>query len=146
MSVRFQQMKLLRRLIKLISVPVLLPLTVVLGLSIGTMWVPDLAEQRALAADELTSATGQGSAGTQTATLRDRLVYGLQARLKSEIAFVDSVVLRVRLGQLPQRLVDQTFFWAREHANPNQNGRQERPIIYFQPAMKLRAEKIGVAL
>ena len=139
MSVRFQQTKFLRRLNKL--VPVLLPLTVMLGLSVGALLLPDLVDQRALAADG-----AQAGTSTQPATLRDRLLFGLQARLKSEIAFVDLVVLRVRMGQLPQRLVDQTFFWAREHVNLNQNGRQERPIIYFQPALKLRAQRIGIAL
>lgn len=141
MSVHIEQTILLRQLNKHVSLSVLLPFTVILGLSAGALLMPELLDQRALAADGARAGTS-----TQPATMRDRLIFGLQARLKSEIAFVDLVVLRVRLGQLPQRLVDQTFFWAREHANPNQDGRQERPIIYFQPAMKLRAKKIGVTL
>jgi hypothetical protein len=79
-------------------------------------------------------------------SLRDRLIAGLKARLKSEIAFVDKVVLRVHAGQLPQRMVDQTFFWARTRASVARNGRTQRPIIYFQPAMAARAKRLNVSL
>ena len=82
----------------------------------------------------------------QQVTLRDRLVVGLQARLKTEVNFCNAVAVQVQLGHLPQRIVDETFFWARERAAPARNGLQYRPIVYFQPAMKLRAKKIGVAL
>jgi hypothetical protein len=82
----------------------------------------------------------------QPVSLRDRLVVGLQARLKSEVAFVEMVALRVRTGQLPQRVVDQTFFWARDRASVVRAGRTRRPIIYFQPAMIARAKRLGVAL
>jgi hypothetical protein len=78
--------------------------------------------------------------------LRDRLVVGLDARLRSEIAFVDVVAARVRTGQLPQRIVDETFFWARERAAIIRNGRTRRPIIYFQPVMAARAERLKVDL
>jgi hypothetical protein len=80
------------------------------------------------------------------ATLRDRLVVGLRARLKSEVTFCDIVAVRVQTGQIPQRLVDETFLWARQHAAEARHGRPERPIIYFQPAMKARAQRIGVTL
>jgi hypothetical protein len=79
-------------------------------------------------------------------SLRDRLVVGLQARLKTEVAFVELVALRVRTGELPQRVVDETFFWARARGRTLRNGRTRRPIIYFQPAMKARAKKLGVEL
>jgi hypothetical protein len=82
----------------------------------------------------------------QVVSLRDRLVVGLQARLDSEIAFVELVVLQVRLGKLPQRIVDQTFFWARDRASISRNGNSRRPIIFFQPAMRARAERLRVAL
>jgi hypothetical protein len=82
----------------------------------------------------------------QPISLRDRLVVGLQARLKSEIGFCNTVAIKVQMGKLPQRVVDQTFFWARERASASRNGLQTRPIIYFQPAMKLRAEKLHVVL
>jgi hypothetical protein len=79
-------------------------------------------------------------------SLRDRLVVGLQARLKSEVAFVELVAARVRTGHLPQRVVDQTFFWARARGTTLRNGRTRRPIIYFQPAMTARAKRLGVEL
>jgi hypothetical protein len=79
-------------------------------------------------------------------SLRDRLVVGLQARLKTEVAFVEVVAAKVRTGDLPQRVVDQTFFWARARAATLRNGRTRRPIIYFQPAMAARAKKLGVEL
>jgi len=80
----------------------------------------------------------------RTISLRDRLITGLQARLKSELAFIDTVVAAVQGGALPQRLVDETFFWARERARmPRRLGRQRRPIIYFRPALIARINRIG---
>jgi hypothetical protein len=79
-------------------------------------------------------------------SLRDRLVVGLQARLKSEVAFVELVVARVQMGDLPQRVVDETFFWARARGATLRNGRTRRPIIYFKPAMEARAKRLGVEL
>lgn len=83
---------------------------------------------------------------TQVVNLRDRLVVGLQARLKSEVAFVELVVAKVRTGKLPQHVVDETFFWARDRASIQRNGNSRRPIIFFQPAMKARAKRLRVAL
>jgi hypothetical protein len=82
----------------------------------------------------------------QKATLRERLIYGLLAKIPSEIEFIDRVVLKVHKGELPERLVNETFFWARERATPSQNGSPRRPIIFFQPAMTDRAKRIGVEL
>ena len=79
-------------------------------------------------------------------SLRDRLVVGLQARLKSEVAFVELVVARVQTGDLPQRVVDETFFWARARGTTLRRGRTRRPIIYFKPAMEARAKRLGVEL
>jgi hypothetical protein len=82
----------------------------------------------------------------QPVSLRDRLVVGLQARLKTEVAFVEDVAFRVRIGQIPQRIVDQAFFWARDRASVVRAGRTRRPIIYFQPAMIARAKALGLTL
>ena len=80
-------------------------------------------------------------------SLRDRLITGLKARLKSEVAFVDKIVARVNAGKLPQRLVDETFFWARDRALLSRRyPRLRRPIIYFQPAMIARAARLGITL
>lgn len=98
---------------------------------------------RAAEAQRVAIAPGRAQ---QVVSLRDRLVVGLQARLDSEIAFVEVVVLQVRLGKLPQRIVDQTFFWARDRASISRNGNSRRPIIFFQPAMRARAERLRVVL
>jgi hypothetical protein len=82
----------------------------------------------------------------QPITLRDRLVVGLQARLKSEVAFCDLVATEVQLGHLPQGIVDETFFWARQRASAPRNGLKYRPIVFFQPGLKARAARIHVAL
>jgi hypothetical protein len=79
-------------------------------------------------------------------SFRDRLVVGLRARRPSEIAFVEAVVQRVHAGQLPQRIVDQTFFWARERAAVVRHGRSRRPIIYFRPAMIALAKRLKIDL
>jgi hypothetical protein len=80
-------------------------------------------------------------------SLRDRLLTGLRARLKSEVAYVDAVVFRVERGELPERLVDETFFWARLRSMSSRRaGRTLRPIVYFQPGMTARAKRIGVEI
>jgi hypothetical protein len=79
-------------------------------------------------------------------SFRDRLVTGLQARLKSEVNFVDAVVKEVQLGHIPEEQVDQTFFWARQRATWSRDGRRHRPIVYFQPAMRARANLLHVTL
>jgi hypothetical protein len=79
------------------------------------------------------------------ATVRDRLIAGLQARLPSEVAFIDQILLAVQNGHLPQRMVDETFFWARQKAADPAHGPQ-RPIVYFRPAMVARANALHVTL
>jgi hypothetical protein len=82
----------------------------------------------------------------QPISVRDRLIAGLQARLKSEVAFIDHVLLEVQTGHIPQQMVDETFLWARQKAVDPAHGRPRRPIIYFQPAMVARANAIHVPL
>lgn len=98
------------------------------------------------AATQTTPVNLKPANANQSISLRDRLIVGLQARLKSEIAFCDAVVLQVHLGHLPLRVVDETFLWARERAAPARNGLQYRPIVYFKPAMIARAKRLRVAL
>lgn len=77
-------------------------------------------------------------------TLEQRLKLGLQARRPSENDFIDAVVATVHRGELPQKLVDRTYFWARERSVKNGGRKHHRPIIYFQPALARQAEKLGV--
>ncbi len=75
-------------------------------------------------------------------TYREVLIFGLKARLPTELTFIDSVVAAVEEGKLPPRLVDQTYFWARTRSGNSLNGRANRPIIYFIPAMQARVKKL----
>jgi hypothetical protein len=102
--------------------------------------------QRAMAADEVQKVDITPARPNRPVSLRDRLVVGLQARLKSEIAFVDAVVTEVQAGHIPQQQVDETFFWARQRAALVRDGRSHRPIIYFEPAMRIRANLLHVSL
>lgn len=78
----------------------------------------------------------------QPKTYQQVLVFGLQAKLPSELEFIDSVVEAVETGKLPARLVDQTYFWARSRAGKNAFGRATRPIVYFVPALDARIKRL----
>lgn len=75
-------------------------------------------------------------------TYREVLVFGLRARLPTELEFIDSVADAVEQGELPPRLVDQTYFWARTRSGNSLYGRPNRPIVYFIPAMEARVKKL----
>ncbi len=75
-------------------------------------------------------------------TYQEVLVFGLQAKLPSELAFIDSVVDAVESGKLPARLVDQTYFWARTRSGNSLFGRATRPIVYFIPALEARVNRL----
>ena len=101
---------------------------------------------RRIAADEVDPLVVTPAKPDQPITLRDRLVVGLQARLKSEVDFCDNVADKVNSGKIPQRLVDETFFWARQRAASIRNGHKYRPIVYFQPGLRARADKLHLSL
>jgi hypothetical protein len=104
--------------------------------------------QRATAADEVQKVGVTAAKPNQPISFHDRLVVGLEARLKSEIKFVDAVVIEVQAGHIPQEQVDQTFFWARQRAAAAvaRDHRNYRAITYFQPAMRARANLLHVSL
>jgi hypothetical protein len=79
-------------------------------------------------------------------TLEARLKKGLQARTPAEMAFLDRVVESVEDRELPERLVDRVFFWARKKADEQEGSKRRRPMIYFQPAMTRLALRFGVDL
>lgn len=99
-----------------------------------------------IVADEVDPLVVTPAKPDQPITLRDRLVVGLQARLKSEVDFCDNVADKVNSGKLPQQLVDETFFWARQRAASIRNGHKYRPIVYFQPGLRARAAKLHLSL
>jgi hypothetical protein len=75
----------------------------------------------------------------RTAGLEDRLKAGLRVQVPAEEDFVEKVVLLVRTGKLPGKLVDSTYIWAIER-------RKEYPFPAFEKALRLQAEKLGVRL
>jgi hypothetical protein len=80
------------------------------------------------------------------ASLRDQLRVGLKAVTKADLAFIDLVVQKVNEGKLPRKLVDSTFLWARNRHRTRPTTHPLRPMVYFQPALVLRAKAIGVKL
>lgn len=71
-------------------------------------------------------------------TLKDALEKGLKARRPEEFEFIDRVVFLVEEGVLPKRLVQSTFFWARQHPRI--------PAVYFEWALRARARRLGILL
>jgi hypothetical protein len=85
---------------------------------------------------------GQG----RQVSLRDQLRVGLKARTKADFAFIDVVVERVNQGKLSRKMVDSTFLWARNRARVRPTTHPLRPMVYFQPALVIRAKAIHVKL
>jgi hypothetical protein len=124
------------RLIRLLTLS-----TLVLVAAIGGRIV-----QRATAADQVQKVDVAAAKPNRPITVRDRLVVGLQARLKSEVAFIDAVMAEVHAGHIPQQQVDETFFWARQRTMLARDGRFHRPIVFFEPAMRARAKLLHVSI
>ena len=104
-------------------------------------------EPRAAQGDELANWNLTPATPDKPITVRDRLIVGLQARLQSEVQFIDDVLFQVQMGHIPQSMVDDTFFWARQRATiPPRYGPPQRPIIYFKPAMTARANALHVTI
>ncbi len=76
------------------------------------------------------------SPGDPQLNLYDFLSKGLKARRPQEFQYCRLIANMVEQGKLPENLVRGTFFWARQKYN--------RPLQYFQQALKIRAAKIGV--
>jgi hypothetical protein len=114
--------------------------------ALGLLLIISLALPMLAATPEIEPiAIKQGNA-ERPISLRDRLIVGLEARLKTEVAFCNAVAMQVQLGHLPIRMVDETFLWARERVQSTRNVHGYRGIIYFQIAMRLRAQRIHVSL
>jgi len=90
--------------------------------------------------------TNPGSNQGRQITLRDQLVTGLRAFTKSDLAFIDKVVIQVEQGKLPRRLVDSTFLWSRDRAARRSYTRRLRPMVFFRPALVARTKRFGIVL
>lgn len=75
----------------------------------------------------------------KVADLKDTLEKGLKCRLPNEFRFVRRVVSVVEAGEFPEKDVLEIFTWARRK-------NERRPFVYFERAMQIKAEKLGVAL
>jgi hypothetical protein len=92
------------------------------------------------------SASDTSGRGGRQISLHDQLRVGLKAVTKADLAFINLVVLRVDEGTLPRPLVDSTFLWARLRVETRSTRYFNRPIVYFQPALVLRARALGIKL
>lgn len=88
---------------------------------------------------------GYSNSGRQL-TLQQQLTYGLSVATKQDQAFVDKVVALVHAGILPRNLVDSTFLWARQQAFQRGGTAAVRPMIYFRPALKMRAKRLRILI
>lgn len=94
---------------------------------------------------QTSGSSAQGEQGRQL-SLADQLRVGLKVKTKADRGLIAAVVKAVEAGRLPRALVDSTFLWARERAKRRSKKRELRPIVYFQPALVLRAKKLGLKL
>jgi hypothetical protein len=79
------------------------------------------------------------SADPMQADLEETLKFGLKCRRPVEFEFVELVVQKVNMGQLPRDLVLSQFEWARKQS-------ENIPFPYFQFGMRKRAAALGVDL
>lgn len=82
------------------------------------------------------SVAAETTAANPTADLKTRLEKDLRARRPVEFAFIARVIELVDKGKLPLAMVNKTYLWARRQPT--------HPFQYFQRAMLVQAEKIGV--
>ena len=75
----------------------------------------------------------------KVADLETRLKTGLRARRPEEHRFIERVVLLVREGNLPGKLVDSTYLWAIER-------QQKYPYPLFERALRIQADRLGLDL
>ncbi len=60
---------------------------------------------------------------------------GLRTETPEENGYIEQVLEMVRRGQLPRKLVEATFFWARR--------KPDHQFQYFQRALRLQATRLG---
>ena len=89
---------------------------------------------------DLTRASSRQFRGSgRVASLKDQLNARLRTRRDVEKKFVDDVVALVQTGRLPVKLVVETMQYSRRKPT-------RHPFQYFQRALVLRAERLGITL
>lgn len=86
------------------------------------------------------------SSSHRQASLSDQLMVGLKAKTPEDRTFLNQVVQLVEQGTLPRRVVDSTFLWARSRSATRADRNPLRPMVYFRPALTLRARRLGIVL
>ncbi len=102
--------------------------------SIGTVVFTAMLLGRAIFCGAQTWEQGALRPG-QMINLKQQLETGLQARLPEEFEYIEKVVMKVDMGELPERFVRQNFAYARKQA--------PYPIRYFDRALRIRGKKLG---
>jgi len=113
-----------------------------LGLVVGAAGMLSLGTRPVVGQGSVEPTQNQG----RRLSLAEQLRYGLRVSVKSDKQFIDHVVALVQQGKLPKKLVDSTFLWARQRSARKSRSRELRPMVYFKPALVLRAKRIGVKL
>ncbi len=85
----------------------------------------------------LTSVAAQDQSRAVQVDLRTQLERGLLARRDVEFEFLQLVVAKVESGELPRKLVQQSFLWARK--------RPARRVQYFEQSLRRRARQARIA-
>jgi hypothetical protein len=99
-----------------------------------------LAACSAMAQDSATTPLAtESQGGIIVADLEEQLFAGLKLRRDEEKAFVAAVINLVETKRLPVSLVKSVFHWARRKNS-------KTPFPYFERAMRLTAERIGVEI
>ncbi|MDA0659049.1 MAG: hypothetical protein O2931_13775 [Planctomycetota bacterium] len=75
----------------------------------------------------------------KVANLKDQLEKGLKARRPEEFAYIGYIHSLVESGDLPVKLVLETFHWSRRQ-DPH------FPFPYFQRAIRVRAARAGITI
>ena len=84
-------------------------------------------------------AAASALADPMEADLEETLKFGLKCRRPVEFAFLDTVVQKVNMGQLPRDMVLSQLKWAQEK-------NAKVPFPYFEFGIRKRAAALGVAL
>ncbi len=86
-----------------------------------------------------TSPPRAAAANLATDTLAEQLKTGLRVQAPRDVAFCDEVARLVRVGRLPEDLVDATYVWAIRRG-------RKYPFPAFAHALRLKADRLGVRL
>ena len=98
---------------------------------VAALWSPVVIESNLSSADERLD--------FEIETVQQTLEVGLKARRPQDFKFIARVVQLVQMGRLPIEMIETTFHWSRrQHAR--------YPFPYFEHGLRVRAQRIGIAI